>query len=259
MVFNKSRVSLAILSVATVSLSLIPSGLSTQAQMPSGQMLEGQTIAGVTFEPPNEGTLDHSEGGATRDSGYCLNNNLNNNLKSGQSVLPLMPENSQEGFTVSDRPTFFLYVPSTSAQEIFFILKDKNEDYYYQKSLTIPEADGIVRVQLPEDAPALEIGKNYQWNFVIACQMPVRPDSPRITGWVKRVEANSMGIDLVEQTPSIEMAQSYGSAGIWFDTVATLAQLRNQQPENYAATWEEFLSSVGLEDISTQPLIFTEN
>jgi hypothetical protein len=255
MVGNKFPVSLAILSVATVSFNLIPSGLSARAQVPSARMLESQTIAGVTFEPPNEGTLEHSQGGATRDSGYCPDDDR---LKSDQSVLPLVPGNYQQGFTVSDRPTFFVYLPSNSASQVFFILKDKNEDYYYQKTLTMPEAGGIARVQIPEDAPALEIGQNYQWSFVIACQMSVRPDSPTIAGWVKRVEPNSMGIS-VEQTPSLEMAQSYGTAGIWFDTVATLARLRDQQPENYTSTWEEFLSSVVLEAIASKPLVSSEN
>lgn len=254
MVRSKSPISLLVFSLAGVSLNLILSGGQVQAQMPDGRMLSEQTIAGVTFEPPNEGSLEHSQGGATRDSGYCPGDA---NLKSAsESVLPLMPANSQQGFTVSDRPTFFIYVPETSAEEIFFILKDENEDYYYQKSLTIPEKGGIVSVQIPEDAPALEIGQNYQWTFAIACQMPMRPDSPTISGWVQRVAANSVGITQMDSTPSLEMAQLYGSAGIWFDAVTTLAQLRDRQPEAYTATWEEFLSSVGLEAIASQPVIF---
>lgn len=252
---NKSLVSLTVLSLTTVSLNLMLHGLPSQAQASPRRMLEPQILAGVTFQPPGEEILEQSQGGASRDSGYCSNDSLS----AAQSISPLMPIKTQQGMTVSERPTFFLYVPPTSAEEIFFILKDKNEDFYYQETLSIPENGGIITVQLSEDAPALEVNKNYQWTFVLACEMPPRPDSPSISGWVKRVEPSSVGITQIDSTPSLEMAEIYGSAGIWFDTLATLAQLREQQPEQYAATWEEFLTSVGLEAIATKPLISSQN
>jgi hypothetical protein len=252
---NKYRVSLTVLSLTTVSLNLILHGLPTQAQVSPGRMLEPQILAGVTFQPPGEETLERSQGGASRDSGYCPTDSLS----ATQSMSPLMPNQTQQGLTVSARPTFFVYLPSNSAQQVFFTLKDKNEDYYYQKTLSIPETGGIISVQLPEDAPALEVGKDYQWAFVLACQMPPRPDSPSMTGWVKRVELSSVGITQIDPTPSLEMAQLYGSTGIWFDAVTTLAQLREQEPENYTAPWEEFLTSVGLEAIATKPLISSQN
>ena len=255
MVWNKSAIYLAIFSVATLSLNLSPSKLPARAQVSSEENLENQVNPQVTFEPPGDTTLERSQGGASRDSGSCPNDRLN----SDRFLLPLMPGNSEQGFTVSDRPSFFVYVPSTSAEQIFFTLKDKNEEYYHQDTVTIPENGGIISIPLPKDADELEIGKNYQWTFVLACQIPMRPDSPMISGLVKRVEHQSVGIAEVDSTPSLEMAKLYGSAGIWFDTLKTLAQLRHQRPEDYTATWENFLNDVGLETISTKPLILPEN
>ena len=55
------------------------------------------------------------------------------------------------------------------------------------------------------------------------------------------------------------MAQLYGSAGVWFDALTTLALLRDQEPENYTAVWKEFLASVGLEAIASEPLMLDQN
>jgi hypothetical protein len=264
MAVNQSLISLAGFSLVSFSLTTLLGGLPAQGQMSSGGAIEGQIIAGVTFEPPGEETLKNSQGGATRDSGYCPVDGSIDGVSSPQSVVPLMPKNRSDGLTVSDHPTFFMYVSSGSAEQIFFTLKDQNEDYYYQKTVSVPEGASIVSVQLPEDAPPLEVGKNYQWTFVMACQMPVRPDSPIVTGWVKRVTPDSVGLNLnstlgVNPTPSLEMAQLYGSAGVWFDLVKTLADLRHQEPENYTAVWQEFLGSVGLEAIASEPLMLNQN
>jgi len=265
MAVNQSLISLAGFSLASFSLTTLLGGLPAQGQMSSGGAIEPQITAGVTFEPPGDETLKNSQGGATRDSGYCPIDSSTDSVNSARSVVPLMPKNRADGLTVSDRPTFFIYVPSGSAEQIFFTLKDQNEDYYYQKTVSVPESASIVSVQLPEDAPPLDVGKNYQWTFVVACQMPVRPDSPIVTGWVTRVTPDSVGLNLnstrhrVNATPSLEMAQLYGSAGVWFDALTTLALLRDQEPENYTAVWKEFLASVGLEAIASEPLMLDQN
>lgn len=255
MTLNKSPISLPGFSIAAFFLTMLLGGLSAQAQVTYRGMIESQIMAGVTFEPPGNRTLDRSQGGATRDSGYCPTDSLS----SAQAVVPLIPQNSREDLTVSDRPTFFMYVPSTSAQQIFFTLKDQTEDYYYQKMLPVPEGASIISIELPEDAPALEVGKNYRWTFALACQGLVGPNSPMVTGWVKRVSPIEVGLTQFDSTPSLEMAKSYASAGVWFDALTTLAWLRQQQPENYTATWEQFLTSAGLEAIATKPLILEEN
>lgn len=243
----------------TTFLGAFLGGLPAQGQTNSGRPLAGQVTAGVTFEPPGDETLRNSQGGATRNGGYCAIDSATADENSVRSMVPLMPQNLAEGLTVSARPTFFVYLPAGAAEQIFFTLKDQNEDYYYQKTLSVPEGASIVSFQLPEEAPPLELGKNYQWTFVVACQIPMRPDSPMVTGWVKRVSPQQVGLTQVDATPSVEMAKLYGSAGVWFDALTILAQLRQAQPENYLAVWKDFLGSVGLEAIASEPLILNQN
>ena len=66
-------------------------------------------------------------------------------------------------------------------------------------------------------------------------------------------------LDLLAQTAAmapLEQAILYGEEGMWFDTLAALAEFRQSQP-NGPATWAEFLESAGLTEISTQPLVGT--
>ena len=164
---------------------------------------------------------------------------------------------SNHGLTTVERPTFLDYVPQTSAQKAFFSLKDKDENYYYQTTLPIPETPGIVSFKLPADAPALEIGKSYQWSFVTICGERLAVDDPRVEGHIQRIELNTQLSSQLKNLSPLERAALYGSDGIWYETVATLAQLRQSQPNDLtlAATWENLLKSVGLEAIATKPLL----
>ncbi|NEQ23043.1 MAG: DUF928 domain-containing protein, partial [Microcoleus sp. SIO2G3] len=164
--------------------------LPAQAQVPSRLATQNSTLPGhsvfqVTFDPPGDGKPDNTAGGASRDSGQCLQDAI----ASQPTITPLMPT-SNRGLTAVERPTFFVYVPQTSAQKAFFTLKDKDESYYYQVTLPILGTAGIVSVKLPADAPALEIGKSYQWSFVTICGESLAVDDPRVEGQIQRIELN---------------------------------------------------------------------
>lgn len=243
-------------ALCSIALSLnlaFLAALPSRAQV-SFPLLGPQLLARVTFEPPTNERLRDSAGGASRQAAFCPQDGM----QEGPSLMPILPNTKDgvtvEGLTVSARPTLFVHVPPTKAETGYFILKDESEDYYYQTQVSIPQEGGIVRFTLPESAPALEMGTTYQWSFVVACELPVRADSPRVEGWLQRVEPtanlnNYRGVD------SIEAATSYGAAGIWYDAVTTLAHLRQSQPETYNQDWVDFLSSVGLANVANEPIL----
>lgn len=245
-------VSWAAVSLAlSMQVALVPSAIARAGEPSRGEPL-GQLVASITFEPPDSTELlDDSEGGASRDGGYCAQDSVS----SDSLVTPVMPA-TNVGLTLAERPTFFVYVPKTSATQAYLTVKDKNEDYYYQTTVVIPEKTGIVSISLPDEAPALEIGRNYQWTFLVACENPPKPDSPRVSGWIQRVKPDSDLIGAVEGEASLEKAKLYGSKGLWYDTLATLSELQRSRPEEYAEVWQEFLTSVGLEAIASEPLLY---
>ena len=232
--------------------AVLPTQVHAQlANGTSGKTLSSRSALQVTFDPPKDGQPDDSAGGASRGGGICPQD-----AKVGSPITPLMPAN-RYGLTVADHPTFFVYVPQTSAQKALFVLKDKNEDYYYHKTLSLPSTAGIISFTLPTDAPAIEIGKRYQWSFVMICGEAIRPDSPGVKGQIQRIEPNQGLLSQLKNLSPLERAALYGNNGIWYDTLTSLAQLRREQPgdSTLRANWEELLRSVGLGAIATKPLL----
>lgn len=226
-----------------------------QAQLVSNtsrHSLPSRSIADVTFDPPGDGKPDDTAGGASRDGGTCPQDA--NALS--PSFTPLKPT-THAGLTVAAHPTFFIYVPQTSAQKAVFVLKDEKEDYYYQTVLPIPRTAGILSFRLPDDAPTLEVGKTYQWSFIMVCGEGIRPDSPGVEGRIRRIEPNQALSSQLKNLSPLERAALYGKNGIWYDTIANLAEQRRSQPNDstLVATWETLLKSVGLEAIASQPLL----
>jgi hypothetical protein len=253
------------LSIELLLASVLPIQVSAQlTDATSGNVLSSHSIGRVSFEPPNDGQPENTTGGASRSGKVCPQDAKDLN----PSLTLLKPANYQ-ALTVAEHPTFFVYVPQTSAKKALFVLKDESEDYYYQKSLPIPSTAGVVNFTLPPDVPALKIGKNYQWSVVLICGEAIRPDSPAVVGQIRRIELNSILSSQLKNLSSLERAALYGKNGIWYDTLATLAQLRRDsstqsiatiaptQPDDstLAASWEELLKSVGLEAIATKPLL----
>lgn len=243
------------LFLLSLLLNILPSeGLSVQAQeIAPSRSLSSRSIVTVRFSPPPTGEPPlpgNREGGGTRDGG-CPQDAKGLNL----AITSVMPA-TQQGLTVAERPTFFVYVPKTAAKQALFVLKDKNEDYYYETTLPMPKQAGILRVNLPDEASGLEVGKTYHWSFLMICGEQVMPDSPGVQGVIRRVKPNGT-LNQLDGEPLLEQALRYGENGIWFDTLTTLAQLRKSNPEDssFQVAWADLLKSVGLDAIATQPLV----
>ena len=205
----------------------------------------------VTFDPPAENMPKSSMGGASRTINQCVNEAQN-------SAIPfsaLLPTSTQ-GLTAASHPTILAYLPETSAQKVFFSWRDENDRDHYQAILPIEKKAGIISLSLSENAPPLEVGKNYQWALGIMCDDRLQPDSPLVQGQVKRVELESTIQSSLDRDISLKNAALYGENGLWYETVATLAQLKAAQPNDrdLALNWSELLDSVGLKKIADAPL-----
>lgn len=202
----------------------------------------------VTFNPPQEDQPKTSQGAASRCTGEC-------NLP----FVPLIPT-SATGLTVAAHPTILVYFPQTSGQQVLFSWRDENNQDHYQTVISLNPQIGVTSFALPKDAPPLEVGKNYLWGLAIISDGKLKPDTPTIEGQIRRVALDSTIRDRLKTANPLETAMIYGEAGIWYETVATLAKLKTAAPDdhNLAANWEYLLTSVGLENISeipTNPLI----
>lgn len=225
-------------------------------------LVTGMTLTGldsaiaVTFRPPAGQSPRQTTGGASR-SGELCGQASSSFVSTQETVTPLLP-NSHTGMTQLEHPTILVYLPETGEQEAQFSIKDEGKKLHYQMNVPISGKAGLVSIQLPEDAPALEMGKNYQWFFALKCGGKLHPSNPLVSGWIQRSPSNSETAFNPSLNPDelLQEAIVLGNSGIWYDTVATLARLRTMQPENAEVSthWQELLASVGLEAFATTPL-----
>lgn len=177
--------------------------------------------------------------------------------------LPVMPENGL-GLTASNSPSLFVYFSEgTTVEKAQLTLKsvDESESEYYETVVVLPqeklaENGGVVAFDIPEVDSELVMNQEYAWSLVLMCEGQLRPDSPILTGSLKRVD--DLGVEIqAADTPLIERAIAYGEAGIWYDLLSTLATIRSEEPNAIAFDdyWSSVMGTVGLEVIASEPLI----
>jgi hypothetical protein len=199
-----------------------------------------------SFQPPEQGVPGRREGGGTRGSNCPT------------STTALIPKSTM-GRTVSEKPTFFYYVPIALNKTVQFELADERDKTIYKKSFQmVTSRAGIVSVSLGEDgnSPALEVGKNYHWYFTIKCSPKNSQEDVLVSGWIHRTAlAPTLKTEL--DRSSDRRLSILTQQGIWYEYLTTLAQLRLSSPsdDSLALKWSEMLSSVELGKISQEPLV----
>ena len=234
-----------ILSILATIVFLAPFPVKAQEKTVANQNWE------TAFSSSNQGKPGVTKGGASR-AGECMAEVTNSKV----DLTPILPAPSQS-LTSASHPTFLAHVPSTSADKVYLRIKNHNEEYDYATVLPITGQGGIIRLTLPSEAPALEKGQNYQWFLALMCQGVLKPDSPTVEGSLTRVSTKITSSEQIKAMSQLEQAQMYAEAGIWYETISILAQLRKEKSEdsNLFSIWEKVLSSVGLESLVQVELI----
>lgn len=241
---------------------------NSQPPRVSSNQLNGIPLIYNAPPPPDQGAPGgRSRGGSGR--GPCQNY---------QSLTPLVPvtkgttKNFVWGLTVSEHPTFWFDVPErlTAQVPVEFVLLDTVGNYVYQKKLTVPETSaGIVKFSVPSTAPALEVGKRYDWIFSIYCD----PESPSaavsVRGSVQRVALDAaLDSQLKAAKTPVERAALFANKGIWHDALTTLGEqlggskskdsamvAPSRSTEGIAAAWANLLQQANLGNSASDPIV----
>ncbi|PAX52904.1 DUF928 domain-containing protein [Brunnivagina elsteri] len=220
----------------------------------------GGASRGNLFTPAKgNSTPQQASGGASRVGTYYLNPSTV--AASGPAALiGLMPQ-SYYGTTLSERPTVMVYLPTSEAKEAVFSIKDKAGNMHHQMTIPVAGKVGVIAVKLPSNAPALEVGENYQWFLALKVDGQLSPSTPYVDGWIERIQPNAELVTAMQQQDAMKRAEALGKNGVWYDCVATLAALHTTQPNNPAIIkqWGELLTSVSLKEIVTAPLVASAN
>lgn len=166
------------------------------------------------------------------------------------------------GLTDMERPSLLFFVPydaSLIANMEFVLQKQINniDKTIYRASQTPPKSSGIISVSLPETITPLESEIMYHWFLKV--KVKCNPQQPSqlyyVDGWIQRSNKNPTLTALIQQAKPQQKVAIYAEKGIWYDAIATLAQLRLANPKDTTllANWTSLLNSVGLESLANQP------
>lgn len=233
-------------NIGLISLSVLLCFFGTQAAIADIPM------ALVQFNPPP----DNPQPKKSTLGGRRSPKNCNGSPATQSALTALVPQN-QQGLTTEQYPTLWVYVPKTSAQYLSLSIKeqvDGKDQYHSQQYFSIPEQPGLVGLRMSDQKAPLEVGKNYKWSVVLVCNAHTHPSDPAIEGLVSRV---NLPVNQKQQS-LLERSAWYGEKGIWYDSLAYLAEARHLSPNNSTLmnNWSALLKSVGLESVSAFPLLF---
>lgn len=234
------------LSMGAVNSYSFPAQVQAQVA-PQNQSSSNWKIS-QAFTPPDGGKQPTTAGGGTRS--LCV--------RSKKPLTALIPDTGW-GLTVENRPSIFVYLPQTEAQNAEFVLKDEDENDVYRTILSLPKTAGIFSFKLPADKslPALEVGKNYHWYWALICNPKDRREDVFVDGWLEKAQRPDLAEEKLKKVAPQQRAGIYAKNGIWYSALSTLAELRQANPQDpaIAANWQALLNSVGLEKMVSEPLV----
>lgn len=154
------------------------------------------------------------------------------------------------GLTVSEYPTFWVYIPDSpnDLQYGELVLQDESAGIPIDRiRYSLTETPGIIAVRSPmKPENALQIGKVYRWYFKVACQ---GGNKIAVGGLAQRVK-----LDRTEQNYS-----GYLTHQIWHDALTTVGDRLLQDPNNAQLKndWANLLGSSGVElsELADEPLV----
>lgn len=229
-----------------------------QLALISGTLLGGLPLTALaqTYTPPSDiGLPGRREGGGTRG---CWRSNT---IAATNDRLTALAPAQNFGYTLSDYPTFFVYVPQFYAENAVasqFILSDENDNELYRATFQTTRTSGIISLSLPANAnlPPLELGKNYHWSFALVCDADDPSADVVVDSWIQRVEPTASLTSQLQQASLEQRPSIYAQQGIWYDAINSLATLRSRSGGPVPASqWVNLLNSVGLVHITRETSI----
>lgn len=208
-----------------------------------GLAMSGPAIAQGTLQLrlPDIGAPGNRESGSTRST-TCIT--------PAENLVALMPQ-SNYGLTQSAYPTFYFYLPPTTAEQVkFVLLNEATNDLVYEGRFRVQDSAGIASVSLPDNGiqQPLAVGAAYVWYVSVVCD-PTDPSADVVTeGQIARVAAQ---VDTADPEMT-ELPAQFAAAGLWFDALAAAAALKQG---DRPADWNALLNAVELSEFRTAALL----
>lgn len=198
----------------------------------------------LRFRPPNRGTPTMTRGGGSRGP---------EQLKQLRAIAP--PGNF--GLTTAARPTLLVYIPKTTAKILKVGLKSPDgKRTLYKKEFAVPATPSLVRLDLTEaQTEPLVTNQEYRWYVALFNNAIDRSTGTIVEGRIEPVQPDEKLKQKLKTAKSEQLPAIYADSSLWWDTVLTLDDLRQKQPQNavFKRQWKTLLESVGLNAIAALP------
>ncbi|MGA7937908.1 MAG: DUF928 domain-containing protein, partial [Kovacikia sp.] len=166
------------------------------------------------------------------------------------------------GSTVSAYPTLWFYLPYSVTETRLAELRveEHQGQYIFDRTIaTITQASaGVIGISLPPGKMApLEVGEPRYFKFVIRCDPQDSSANKFVSITVQRIPLSPLLQDQLTRASFQEKVKLYGNAGIWFETVTTVAEGLQQSPTDSTLRpiWTRFLRDLNLPPRDPQPII----
>jgi len=231
-----------------------------QHQVDQRQIAEKQEHAPRYTPPPNRGTPHSNKTTGSRDN--CF-------YHSARPPLAALVGQSHLSWTLSDRPTIWIYSPDSASETLqaeLILQTEATDEELYRGTFPLDKSPGVQGAQLPSSMTRLEVGKTYRWYIDVLCKDANHAFANRsanfttITGVIERVSASAELEQGLEGLASEDAIALYGQNHLWYDMLTQLARQRLDNPNNlsFQQHWLDLLqdqANVGLDFVSREPLI----
>jgi hypothetical protein len=175
----------------------------------------------ITYKPPRRGAPGGREGAGTRSLGGAL------------STLAVLAPKDHTGLTAQEQPVLYWYLSQETQHPVEIILTDRQSvTPLLAIRLHPPLRPGMQPVRLADYNIHLAPGVSYKWSVSLVPNAAQRSHSVITAGTIERIELpNELRGQLV-QANKITSARLYATAGIWYDTIATLSELIDAAPQD---------------------------
>jgi len=192
------------------------------------------------YRPPLRGAPGGRVGGGTRGVGETL-----------VTLFVLAP--NHVGLTIQEQPNLYWYLSKSTSLpiEVTIIIEEATHPLL-EKRLLIPAESGIQTLRLKDSNISLSIGTQYRWFLAIVPEPDRRSRDIIAGGIIERIEPPEALHKKLIQADKKAMAHIFAEEGIWYDTVATLSELIETNPDDTVLREQRaaLLEQVGLSEVA---------
>ncbi|GFE67508.1 DUF928 domain-containing protein [Chroococcus sp. FPU101] len=206
-------------------------------------------LAENKYENNRQGWPSRRISGGSRRCG--VENTDHNQLQQCLPLIALVSEGLAQ--TTQTLPSLWFYlppIPNSDQIVLEFVLRDQEDQLVYEATFKPTHQGEMTSFQLTQSQTfkGLVEGKAYHWYLSVIHKAQDRSHDDVVEGWLQRVPLNPSVAQQLKQATPIEKVRIYQQAELWPEAIATMASLKQIQPNDpiIGQKWQQLLTALEL-------------